>query len=166
MGASLRFASLAIALAFASTACGGEGAALKGSWNVQTWSVDFARNIDCADAETSEVADVGTMVFDDVPHPDGIGDHTFTYALTKRFDQGAGAFVDGELSGSAGWDPGEEGDESDDIRVIDPVNELMAGTWTILESALGAVNVEHTVVRDFGGGAADCTRSEMFLTAP
>lgn len=165
MMTSVRFPLSAIALAFVSIACGGEGAALKGSWNVQTWSAAFARNIDCTDAETSEVANAGTMVFDDVPHPDGIGDHTFTYALTKIFDQGGGAFVDGELSGSAGWDPGEEGDESDDIRVIDPVNEFMAGTWTILESALGAVNVEHASVRDFGGGAADCTRSEMFLTA-
>lgn len=127
--------------------CGDEASAVRGSWTVSRLTIGFAPNIDCADLEEAQATDAGTMTFDDEPHPDGIGDHTFTYSLTKVRDPVAGEMVDADpaLEGTAGWEPDDGNEDTAGFVVTDPVNASMSGPWNILESALGAVNVEHVV---------------------
>lgn len=149
--------------------CGDEASSVRGSWNVDRLTVSFAENLECTDlGEQQQANAAGTMAFDDVPHPDGIGDHTFTYSLTKVPDPVAGELVDADppLEGTAGWEPDDGKEETDGFTVTDPVNASMQGLWNILESALGAVNVEHLAPESIPEEGDRCVRSEYFLVAP
>lgn len=152
-----------------SIGCGDEASAVRGAWNVSRLTIGFAPNLECNDLVDAQTNDAGTMSFDDVPHPDGIGAHTFTYSLTQVPD-GAGAIVaaDPPFAGSAGWEPDDGKEDTAGFTVDDPDNASMSGLWNILESAIGAVNMEHFVVEDLRNrdGGARCTRSEYFLVAP
>jgi hypothetical protein len=161
-------AALAVLSPLSVAACGDEASAVRGTWGVSRLTVGFSPNADCTDLSEVVSNDAGTMTFNDVPHPDGIADHTFTYSLTQVADAERGEIVAAEppREGSAGWTPDDGKEETAGFTVTDPVNASMAGLWNILESAVGAVNVEQFFVEELGDGASQCTRSEYFLIAP
>jgi hypothetical protein len=160
--------SLVTTIVLLSIACGDEASAVRGTWTVSRLTIGFAENVECGDLDEQQTTEAGTMTFDDVPHPDGLGDHTLTYSLTKMRDAESGELVDADppLSGTAGWQPDDGKEETAGFTVTDPVNASMAGLWNILESAFGAVNVEHLVPEELEDGTARCTRAEYFLVAP
>lgn len=160
-------ALLAAVVSMFAAACGDEASAMRGSWQISRLTIGFAENLDCAAAEEQETENAGTMTFDDVPHPDGLGDRTFTYALTQVPDVVTGELVEGDpaLEGVAAWEPDDGKEDTAGFQVTDPENESMGGLWNILESAFGAVSVEHVSKQSIPDEGDRCIRSEYFLVA-
>lgn len=164
LASPLVLASLIVCVA----GCGDEANAVRGAWNIQRLTVGVAENLTCAGVDEAQSNDAGTMTFDDVPHPDGIAAHTFTYSITQVRDEDSAEMVAAErpLAGSAGWEPDDAKEDTAGFIVNDPVNASMSGLWNILESAIGAVNVEHLFPETLSSPPREqCTRSEYFLVS-
>lgn len=159
---------VSIAMVSMLCACGDEAAPVRGSWNIDRWTAGRVTNLQCDGVVPVEATAAGTMVFDDVPHPEGIADHTFTYTLNKFFQQTAFVDTNPPFTGVAGWEPDTIApSEKAGFSVSDPLNTTvgMGGDWLILESGVGTLHLQHLFGEDEGGGAVACTAHNFFLAA-